>query len=1068
MFHRSFSRNGCAVLLWLGVIFGVAVAGHAQAPLTVNGIVDQGDYSDTATFSVPSTAGYSYSVKLDGNPIPTDLNVVVSAQDYHQLLIWRTNLTTLAVTNRLVAFIVEQAFYNHTERGYPVWTPYPVINATAAELAGAQLRVLTPHDFPLGLEIPVVAWIEKADGSAVRANALLSAPGHPSIQLFRGVGSGFLAATNPAGALDYAPSVPGLQTNKAINLESNTTWTTVTGILSGAITWAANSRISVGGHLTIPAGSTLTIGEGTIVRLSSGVNITNNGQVTINGTEEQPVVFTPFNRAQPWGGFLMYSNSAALDANAAIFVASGAQQSGFPGHKPQQPLFMIDRRPHLNLTNCAAIYMAGQFGHGTAGTTNSSDPNWTVINIVHTLIQHCVTGGEWNGCRMKLLNSAVIEMPFVTPVFADADEDGIYFTSGEFEVRDSLIGWTRDDGIDSGSNDGGSVTVSNNWHDSIFHEAFAWSGGGGTPGTRRTTNTHCVAINCGQGYECGWSRGPTSPLSPYDFVTDCLAVANGVGARFGDNYTPAEGFTYYGFLLTTNSILINNIRDVYGYNWQDWAYRASSMDIRGNWLTAPNTNHPQNQIWNPATDGWRLAAFMSTPPDASVGIGFAVWTNLFQMTNIFDGVPVGLSCFTTNFVSVDYTFQDSGGALSSGTLTFAPGETVKRIYPAGFNAADKTQLQVVLSNPARGELTGLTNVTFTGSAPTPRISCAIAGKQKDVGRIGEGLPISLSSPSSEPVTVDYKLEFGGLLLASGTLTFQPGQTLQWLAVPGVNPANYDLLRLALSNPNWATLSSSNCFLVRTPPLPFTPAPLTLLAKGSVWKYLDTGTNLGAPWAPTNLTGWTGTNFIDSAWLSGPAPLGYSNSPAEATKVNSGPGNNKYITTYFRTYFKVTNAESLASLNFNFRRDDGGAVYLNGAEVVRDNLPTAASYTTAATTNNGGTVTVYDPWLVSTNALTQPLHNGTNVLAVEVHQSGPTSSDIIMDLEVIGNAAPPAGSSPYIYWNQFDGTNLVMAWSDPTYLIERSTNLAGPYTNPVPASPITVPPTNSAAYFRLRK
>jgi len=61
----------------------------------------------------------------------------------------------------------------------------------------------------------------------------------------------------------------------------------------------------------------------------------------------------------------------AVDANSTIFVASGAQQSGFPGHKPQQPLFMLDLRPHLNLTNCAAIFMAGQFGHSSSVETNA-------------------------------------------------------------------------------------------------------------------------------------------------------------------------------------------------------------------------------------------------------------------------------------------------------------------------------------------------------------------------------------------------------------------------------------------------------------------------------------------------------------------------------------------------------------------------------------------------------------------------------------------------------------------------------------------------------------------------
>ena len=41
---------------------------------------------------------------------------------------------------------------------------------------------------------------------------------------------------------------------------------------------------------------------------------------------------------------------------------------------------------------------------------------------------------------------------------------------------------------------------------------------------------------------------------------------------------------------------------------------------------------------------------------------------------------------------------------------------------------------------------------------------------------------------------------------------------------------------------------------------------TLVAPGSVWKYLDTGANLG--------TAWRTNSFNDSSWPSGPAPLGY--------------------------------------------------------------------------------------------------------------------------------------------------------------------------------------------------
>ncbi len=1029
----------------------------AQAPLTVLGVTDRGDYADSVTLSIPTTSGYVYSVKLDGDPIPVDVNVVVNKVDYHQLFVSRTNLATSSVTNLLFGFVVRGSIFATTERGIPAWIPYPAINATAAELADAQLRILTPQNYPLGLEIPVVAWIEKPDATAVRANALLTAPGHPAIQLRRGAGSGFLAATNPAGVLNYPAAIPGIQTNKLINLESSTTWTDVSGTLSGSVSWPANSRIAVLGNLSIPAGSTLSIGEGTIVKLNSSVNITNDGHIFINGTEQQPVVFTPVSRAAPWGGFLMRTSTGAVDATGAIFVSSGAQQTGFPGHKPQQPLFMLDRRPRLTLTNCAAIYMAGQFGHATGVATNAADPNWTVVNIVHSLVQHCVTAGEWNGCDLKLLDSAIIEMPFVTPNFDDADEDAIYFTSGKYEVRNCLIGWSRDDGIDAGSNDGSSVTVSNNWHDSIFHEAFAWSGGGGSPGARRTTNIHCVAINCGQGYECGWSSGSATP-TPNDFVTDSLAVGNSIGARFGDNYTPLEGFTYSGFLRVTNSILLNNIRDVWGYNWQDWAYRTSAMDIQGNWLTVPNTNHPNNQVWNPASDNSRLAAFMSTPPDAPVGIGFATWTNRFAMSSIFDGVPVGLSSFTTHPVGVNYAFQDGNGAtLATGTLTFVPGETVKPIYPRAFDLPSHPSVQVILSSPDGGELTGATNVLFQGNFPAAQIYCWVKADQVDLARVSEGVPVALSAKSALPVTVHYQFEASAGVLDSGTLTFQPGQTLAWAYAPKVRPQDYDIIRLSLSDAVSAPLGNpSTVYFIRTTTAPVLPNT-TLIAKGSTWKYLDTGTNAG--------TAWRDPGYDDGPWRSGPAELGYGDND-ERTPVSFGPDpNNKYITTYFRHAFNVSDPTAFTSLNLWLKRDDGGVVYLNGVEVFRtSNMPappTAINFNTLAL--GAAVENAIDTPTLSPTRLTA----GANIAAVEIHQQALNSSDISFDLELTAVPVPPPPPPQPAYLADFDG-QLTLAWGDQTFVLEEATALTGPWTSASTRSPLILTPSEQQKFFRLKR
>ena len=102
----------------------------------------------------------------------------------------------------------------------------------------------------------------------------------------------------------------------------------------------------------------------------------------------------------------------------------------------------------------------------------------------------------------------------------------------------------------------------------------------------------------------------------------------------------------------------------------------------------------------------------------------------------------------------------------------------------------------------------------------------------------------------------------------------------------------------------------------------------LVAAGSVWKYRDDGSDQG--------TAWRAATFDDAAWASGPAQLGYGDGD-EATLVGFGGNPNaKYVTTYFRRTFTVSNPASFASLHLRLLRDDGAVVYVNGAEVFRSN------------------------------------------------------------------------------------------------------------------------------------
>jgi hypothetical protein len=167
---------------------------------------------------------------------------------------------------------------------------------------------------------------------------------------------------------------------------------------------------------------------------------------------------------------------------------------------------------------------------------------------------------------------------------------------------------------------------------------------------------------------------------------------------------------------------------------------------------------------------------------------------------------------------------------------------------------------------------------------------------------------------------------------------------------------------------------------------------TLVPTGAAWKYLDNGSDQG--------TAWRATSFNDSTWPSGPAQLGYGDGD-EATTLSFGPdSSNKFITTYFRRAFSVTNAAAFNALTLRLLRDDGAVVYLNGVEVWRNNMPTSTiGFSTPATVAVAG---ADETTFVQTTLSPSLLINGTNVLAVEVHQSGGTSSDISFDLQLIGS------------------------------------------------------------------
>ncbi len=169
----------------------------------------------------------------------------------------------------------------------------------------------------------------------------------------------------------------------------------------------------------------------------------------------------------------------------------------------------------------------------------------------------------------------------------------------------------------------------------------------------------------------------------------------------------------------------------------------------------------------------------------------------------------------------------------------------------------------------------------------------------------------------------------------------------------------------------------------------TPTP-DYVAAGSPWRYLDGGAATGP--------GWDDRSFDDSAWRVGAAQLGYGDGD-EATLLSYGTSSSdKPITSYFRTAFEAGDSVSdVRSVRLRALVDDGAVVFLNGQEIWRFNLPDGpiTSTTQALTAVAGSQESRWNSIVVPDDALLP----GRNVVAVELHQHQPGSSDVSLDLEL---------------------------------------------------------------------
>jgi len=247
------------------------------------------------------------------------------------------------------------------------------------------------------------------------------------------------------------------------------------------------------------------------------------------------------------------------------------------------------------------------------------------------------------------------------------------------------------------------------------------------------------------------------------------------------------------------------------------------------------------------------------------------------------------------------------------------------------------------------------------------------------------------------------------------------------ADPFAMPAGLDL---------WSPLAGSS---INLPDSGFAGANIDnhqYVGSGATWQYLDDGTLPDAA--------WSNTGFDDSGWSTGSAQLGYGDGD-EATVIDFGPdANNKHITSYFRHNFNVDDPGKVIKLTLRMMRDDGAVVYINGTEVVRSNMPEGEI--TAATPAKSAIGGDAESQFYEFHLMPDVLQFGSNTIAVEVHQSDPSSSDLSFDLDLTATISNITGTVPVttadLTATPLSTKEIQLNWSDFAtdevgYQVERS-------------------------------
>ena len=459
-------------------------------------------------------------------------------------------------------------------------------------------------------------------------------------------------------------------------------------------------------------------------------------------------------------------------------------------------------------------------------------------------------------------------------------------------------------------------------------------------------------------------------------------------------------------------------------------YTVRAADVRGNRSASPApvaVNGPAPQLGSPIEWGatWRyadagddLGTTWRDPQfdDEAWATGPAVlgW-NAGQATDIGPSRPT-TSYFRTSFDLADpsaVAMLDIQAKVSQGAVVYVNGIEAGRYNMPDGDITSSTTAATYVGGTENGRVKSFTVPAGLLVAGRNTVAVEVHGWRANSGLLLFDLAANTvgataddqapSAPVASAAAVDGQTRLtwtastddtalGGYVVnRDGTpLAVVAPQTTAYV-VPGVEAHTFAVVAFdAAGNTTSSVPVQVGGPPVVDPPIDPEPQDQELMAFGSTWRWTY----------PTSAPAgnWFADAYDDQAWASGAGQFGFG--PNTVTTISDGP-TPRPLTSYYRTTVDIADPGVFQGMVLDLVRNGGAAVYVNGIEVTRANLPagplSANTYATAA-------VPAADRQTpVSIEVPTSAFRAGSNTIAVELHLNWKSQTTAGFDLRLTGLA-----------------------------------------------------------------